>query len=190
MWLVFLLLIILIGFLYSNVEADLYNIDITEKKIDFKIKIYLKFFGIIKIFSITLDKVGIKVFNKKIAYSKIISKRDLEKINKQSFEIFKRFDIDFDKINFKLKIGLIDMGITNLIIIVFSSIFPNLVKNRVKRKNLKFEVLPDYKDFCLKLEGKISISIKTLALIKLYFKNIKIENEHNKNKNYGVKESF
>ena len=190
MWLVFLLLILVLGILYSKIEISLYSIDITDNTADFNEIISLKIFGLLKILKIRFNKYGIQVLNKRISYKSLLSNKNLKKINKQSLKTFERLNISFDKVDFKMKLGLIDMSLTNSVIVVFSSVFPNLIKNRVNMKNLSYEVLPDYKNFCIKLEGKISLSIRTLTLVKIYFKNIKSENEHNKNKNYRVKESY
>jgi len=190
MWLVFLLIIVTIGILLAKIEIVLYSVDITEKCMDFNLILYLKLFYFFKILKVRFNRHGLKIINKKIEYKELMSKRDFKRFNRQSFEIFKRFNINFNKVNFRLKIGLVDMALTNIVIVVFSSVFPNLVKNKVKRKNLNYKIFPDYKNFCVKLDGRISVSIKLLSLIKLYLKNIKLENEHNKNKNYRVKESY
>ena len=162
----------------------------SEKNVDFKVIVSIKLFSVLKVFSFELNRRGIKVFNKNIEYKKFITEKDLKKINRQTFEIIKKFNIEFDKIYFTLKIGLIDTSLTNVAIVVLSSIFPILIKGKVKRKNVKYEILPNYDKLSLDLKGKINISIKGLTLLKLYFKNIKHKIAHNKNENYGVKVSF
>ena len=136
MWLVFLLLILLFGILLSKIEFNLYNLDILEKKIDFKADISLKLFCFLRILSIRINNKEIERFNKKIPKVKEL----------------KKFHINIDRIRFKAKIGLLDMGLTNIVIIIFSSVFPNLIKKRIKRKKLKYEIIPDYKNLCFKLE--------------------------------------
>ena len=87
--------------------------------------------------------------------------------------------------------------LTNLVIILFSSVFPNFIKNRIEPKKVKYKILPDSSKMSeesillnLELTGEIRLSIKSLKIVKLYFENINNKIAHNKNKNYGVKESF
>ncbi|MBR2290023.1 MAG: hypothetical protein IJ867_05410 [Clostridia bacterium] len=190
MWLVFLLLIVILGILFSKIEANLYSVQITEKNADFKAVVSLKFFGILKIFNVYLNKTGLRFLNKKIAYQEIMSKREIKKVNKEALEMLKDFQMKLDKIDFTVKIGLMDMTLTNIAIVVLSGVLPVILQNRVKEKNRKYEILPDYQNLCLELKGRITISIKFLVLLKIYFKNRKTEIVHNKNKNERVKESF
>lgn len=187
MWLVFLFFIILLGITYSSIEVNLYNVSWVEKRFDFKVKLYIKIFGIFKILVFNTTRDGF-VFFKNI--KKFSSKKDLKKIYNDYLDILKKFNVKIDKINFDLKIGLLDVALTNLALVILSSIIPFVVKDRVKRENLKYKIVPDYNKFCFNLNGKISFSMKTLRFVKLYFKNIKQKNAHNKFKNYGVKESF
>lgn len=186
MWLVFLLLILLISLIFSSIEINLCKIDVIEKNYNYRIIITLKLFGIFKILFIKLDKNRVMFLGKKLD----VNKYKIRKIDKELFDLLKSFKIELKKIDFTCKVGLIDIGLTNLLVILFSSIFPIIVKNRIKKEKFKFKVFPEYNKFCFKFDGKIIISLKTLTIIKLYFKNIKSKMTHNKSKNYNVKESF
>lgn len=195
MWLVFLLLILILGILCSTIEASLYRIELTDKKFDLKLVISLKLYGIIKILHVDCNENGIKFLNKRITYKEIILKAkeddlNIKKISIDFFDLLKQADLKFKKMYFTLKVGLLEMSLTNIAIIVFSSIFPIFVKSKVKKQNLKYDVLPEYNKILIFLRGKINISVKSLNLIKLYFKNIKPQITHNKIKNCDVKESF
>lgn len=195
MWLVFLLLILILGILCSTIEASLYRIELTDKKFDLKLVISLKLYGIIKIVHVDCNENGIKFLNKRITYKEIILKAkeddlNIKKISIDFFDLLKQADLKFKKMYFTLKVGLLEMSLTNIAIIVFSSIFPIFVKSKVKKQNLKYDVLPEYNKILIFLRGKINISVKSLNLIKLYFKNIKPQITHNKIKNCDVKESF
>lgn len=191
MWLVFLLLIfLLIGIIFSSVEANLYSINVSERNSNFKISVSWKLFGFFTVLLIHLDKFGMKFFNKKILYKKFMKKLEIKKVNKEVLSFFKGLDIKYKKIYFTLKVGLIDVSLTNIAVVVLSSIVPIFLKNRVKQKNMNYEILPEYHKLDLNFKGKIIISIKSLTLIKLYLKNIKSEMAHTKSKNYNVKESF
>lgn len=190
MWLVFLFLILILLIIISSLELNLYQINIYKKKNDFRADLKIKIFGILKLTIIKFDENEIKVLNYRFKYSKFISKKYIQKINEKTINLIKMLNIKFDKIFFTLKIGLIDVTLTNFAIIIFSAVFPNFIKNKVKRENIKYDVFPKYNVFCLNLDGRITISFRILKLIKLYFKNIQIKNEHNKIKNYETKESF
>lgn len=189
MWLVFLLLFIVLGIVCSSIELNLYKIELTDKKFDFKLIVEFKLFGLFKILQMKLDRDGVKFLNKIITYKEIKLKAEKDNINISKID-FKVLDINLKKVYFKLKVGLLDIALTNIVIVIFSTIFPLFIKSKVKRKDLRYEIFPEYNKFCLFLNGKISVSIKPKSLIKLYFKNIKKENVQNKSKNYDVKESF
>ena len=178
MWLVFLIFLLFIGFIFSSIEISLNEIVVTEEKQDFKIIIYFKLFSILKIFFLKLDRYGIKIFNKNIP----ITREKLKSIDKGSFDLLRYLDIKLESVNFVLKVGVIDINLTNIAIVVVSTLFPILIRNRIKNKNLKYEILPEYDKLKFHFNGKISVSVKLLTFIKLHFKNIKSENTHNKRK--------
>ena len=186
MWLVFLFVLLFIGIIFSKLEINLSKIYFYEKDYNFNITLTLKLFFIIKAISIKLDKNKILLLGKRLN----INKYKIRKIDKKIFDLIKDFKIKIKKIDFTCKIGVIDIGLTNFIVILFSTLFPIFVKDRVKRKNFKFEVLPEYNKLLLDFQGKFIISIKISRLIKLHFKNIKSRFEHNKNKKYEVKEIY
>ena len=186
MWLVFLLLILIIGIIFLTIEINLSEIILTEKSFNFRIIISLKLFGFLKILFFNLDKNRIQILGKKFN----ISKYKIKKIDKKVFKLLRDFDIKLKKVVFECKIGILDVGLTNIGVILFSSIFPIIIKNRVSKKDFNFKVLPEYNKLCFRFRGKFIISLKILTLLKLYFKNIKLKMKHNKNKNYDVKESF
>ena len=180
MWLVFLISLLFIGFIFSSIEISLNEIVVTEEKQYFKIIIYFKLFSILKIFFLKLDRYGIKIFNKNIP----ITREKLKSIDKGSFDLLRDLDIKLESVNFVLKVGVIDINLTNIAIVVASTLFPILIRNRIKNKNknLKYEILPEYDKLKFHFNGKISVSVKLLTFIKLHFKNIKSENTHNKRK--------
>ena len=186
MWLVFLFVILILGIILSKLEIKLSKIYLNEKNFDFEFFVSLKLFYILKILSIRLDKNRIILLGKRLN----ISKDEIKKIDKKIFNLIKSFNIKIRKADFTCKIGVIDIGITNFFVILLSTLFPIFVKNRVKRQNFKFKVLPEYNKFLLNFNGKFIISVNILTLIKLHFKNIKSKIAHNKNKNYEVKEIF
>lgn len=166
MWLVFLLALILIGIIFSRVEVDLREIYITDKDYNFKIIISLKLFGKIRVLFLKLDRFGIKLFGKKLN----INTNKIKKIDKDTFKLLKDLKLDLEKVNFNLKIGLIDLTLTNLAIVLFSSLFPNLVRNRLKSENLRYEVLPEYNKFYISFKGNFSVTVKLLRLLKINFR--------------------
>ncbi len=166
MWLVFLLALILIGIIFSRVEVDLREIYITDKDYNFKIIISLKLFGKIKVLFLKLDRFGLKLFGKKLN----INTNKIKKIDKDTFKLLKDLKLDLEKVNFNLKIGLIDLTLTNLAIVLFSSLFPNLVRNRLKSENLRYEVLPEYNKFYINFKGNFSVTVKLLRLLKINFR--------------------
>ena len=186
MWLVFLLIILILGIIFSKIEINLNELYFNEKSYNFKITVALKLFFIIKVISIKLDKNKILLLGKKLK----INKFKIRKIDKKVFDLIKSFKIKIRKIDFVCKIGAISISLTNFFVVLFSTLFPIFVKNRVKRENFKFKVLPEYNKLLLNFSGNFIISIKLLTLIKIHFKNIKSKYEHNKNKNYDVKEIF
>ena len=186
MWLVFLLLIFMIGIIFSTLEINLSEIFFQEKKFNFKIIISFKLFGFFKVLFLRLDKNRAKILGEKFN----ISKYKIKKIDKKVFKLLKDFDIKFKKVDFICKIGILDIGLTNIVIVLFSSVFPIIIKDRVARKDFNFKVFPEYNKLCFKAKGKFIISLKILTLLKLYFKNKKLKMMHNKSKNYDVKESF
>ena len=187
MWLVFLLFIFLLGIVFSNIEINLCNIYLLEKNYNFKISISLKLFGIFKILFVDLDRFGIKFFNKKIFFNK---SNLLKKIDKETFKLLENLNIKLKKVNFVLKVGLIDIGLTNIAVVIFSTIFPIYINNRIERKKVKYKILPEYNKLYIDFKGKFIVSMKFFKFIKFYLKNIKTKTTHNKNKNYNVKESL
>lgn len=183
MWLVFLFLIFIFVIAFSKAEINLYSINIHEKKINFRADLKLKIFGLLKI-------VLVRFSDKETRVLRVISRNSIKAVNKDDFEFIKKLNIQIDKILFDMKIGLIDVSFTNVAIIIFSTIFPKIIKNMVKMENVKYKVFPKYDQLCLEVKGKISFSFRIMELIKLYYENIKKKNEHNKSKNYGVKESL
>ena len=186
MWLVFLLVIFILGIIFSKIEINLNELYFNEKSYNFKITVALRMFYFIKIISIKLDKNRILLFNKRLK----IKKFNVRKIDKKLLELIKSFKIKIRKIDFVCKIGVISISLTNFFVILFSTLFPIFVKDRIKRENFSFKVLPEYNKLLLDFKGDFIISIKLLTLIKIHFKNIKSKFEHNKNKNYEVKEIF
>ena len=197
MWLVFLFLIVILGIVYSKLEVNLYHVVVQEKDWDFNTSIAFKFFGFLTICVFKIDKKYIRFLHFKMPYKKMISKEKMKQINKDALEILKKLHLQLDKVNFDLRIKLVDIVLKNLVIILFSSVFPNFIKNRIEPKKVKYKILPDSSKMSeesillnLELTGEIRLSIKSLKIVKLYFENINNKIAHNKNKNYGVKESF
>lgn len=177
MWLVFLLFILLVGLFLANIEISLNEINLNRENYNFKIVISLKLFGVFKIVSAKLDRFGIRIFNKKVP----VSKDKIREFDKESFDLLKDLDLNLKKLKFTLKIGLFDINLTNIAIVIISTIFPFWIR-RAKKKNIKYEILPEYNKVCLYFKGKISVSLKLLRLLKFHFKNKKTEITHNKNK--------
>lgn len=190
MWLVFLLILFCILWIFSNIEIDLKNIDISKKSMNFKIIIYLNLLFIFKFEILKFDKYKYRFFFEKYFHNELKSKTDIKYIKNIIFEIIKKFNIKLKKANFVLKIGLIDMSLTNIAIVVFSSLFSIYLKNNYKLPKIQYKVFPNYNNFIINFQGNISVSFKTIKLIKYYFLNIKRINTNNKLKNYKVKESY
>ena len=188
MWLVFFVVCVFMGILLSSIELELVNIDVTEKKCDFKWNILLKIFYFLKIKIFVLDKYGIKFFNKTFLYKNLILNKSTFKLNNEIIDLIKKLNIKINKSEFEIYVGLIDITPTNIAVVMFSSIMPCLLKKN--NKKIKYKILPEYNRLHFKFNGKISISISILNLLKFYFKNIKREITHNKYKNYEVKESL
>lgn len=189
MWLVFFVVILIFGIYFSSIEAKLYNIYLTEKKSNYNVKLIFKLFRFFSIFSINLDNSGIKILGQKILYSqKFKNKR---KIDENILELFfKDNNVVLKKFDIIIKIGLIDRALTNIVIVLISSIFPFYIKKRIDRKDLKYNIFPSYNKLLFEMKGNINITIKTSIFVKKFFKNIKSKITHNKNKNYEVKESL
>lgn len=171
MWLVFLLflsIILLLGIIYSKIELDLQHIRITEKSIEYKLKASFKLFGLFTVIVVHFDEEGIKILKRKIDYKKMKMKNETIKFYKKLIRILKK--VKFDKINFVLKIGLIDVFLTNDVIVIISSAFPMVIKNKVKRKKLNYKILPEYNKLNFYLSGTIKFSIKSLELREFIFR--------------------
>ena len=170
MWLVFLLIFFLVGIFYSKIELEIRHIFLSPKEFNFEIKLLFKLWNILPVFKVPLKQIRIQEGNKKLLIN------------------FK--NIKFEKIFFTLKIGLDDIFLTNTVIVVIASILPLFFHDKVRRKNIKYEILPEYDKVQVHLLGKIRMSIKTSLLLRNYLKNIKSKIVHNKDKNDEVKESL
>ena len=188
MWLVFLSLFFFVGIFYSKIELNVKYIFISPKDIHMEIPVWFKWWGILPIFKLYLNQTGIRIGNYKISYGKLISKRKMTVFNRNLLENWKH--IKFDKLVFTLKIGLEDIFLTNISVVAIATILPFLICDKVKRKNVKYEILPEYDKVQLQLLGEIKILLSISQLLKYDWQNIKSKMAHNKNKNDEVKESF
>jgi len=188
MWLVFLLGFFLVGLFYSRIELNIKSVLISLKEIHMEIPIWFQWWGIVPVFKLYLNPSGIRIGNHRISYARLISKRKMEVFNEQLLENWK--NIKFHRFVFTLKIGLKDVFLTNMAIVTIATILPFLIHDKVKRENVKYEILPKYDKVQLELEGEIKISLAIYQLFKYDRQNIKSKIAHNKNKNDEVKESF
>ena len=188
MWLVFLSFFFLVGIFYSKIELNVKYIFISPKDVHAEIPVWFKWWGILPVFKLYLNQAGIRIGNYEISYGKLISKRKMTVFNRKLLENWKH--IKFDKLIFTLKIGLEDAFLTNIVIVVLSTTLPFLIYGKVKRKNVKYEILPEYDKVQLQLLGEIKISLTISQLLKHDWQNIKSKMTHNKNKNDEVKENF
>lgn len=178
MWLVFLLIFFTIVIFNSKFEIVIYEVNISDKKTIIKLKIFLKLLNFLKIFLLNVSKKDFDFLKNK--YNKQISS----------------FDIKLEKIDFNLKIWIINHLISSIAVAIISGVIPNIIRERIDWKNLNYSILPynmsenAKTSIKIDLKGKVSFSMKSKELIKLYLKNKYFINWHNKEKNDKVKESF
>lgn len=190
MWLVFLFLIlILLGIVFFRIEIVLKKIVLNKNTQDFKLNINFMFFGFIKVFCVHLDKEGIKFFNKKILYENLMSKEkfehlklDIEKVGfKETLQIIKELKLKINTAKFSLRLGLGEIFLTNILVVIVSSLISVLygIKGiEVKLKNINYKVLPDFNKVSLLFEGRFCLSFKGFEVIKLFFKNYYGKKKH------------
>ncbi len=186
MWLVLLFLLILfLGIIFSKISINIKNIRISDKKVDFQIKIKLYLFYFIKIISIKCNNLGIIIFGKTIPYKKFIKDVKFENIIKKDFrdltlKKIKTMDLKIDNVNFTLKIGVKDVFITSFLVVFLSTYISTLLMKETKRINYRkihYNILPEFNKYELVLEGNTTVSMKTRNL-GIFFNT----NEHNKKK--------
>lgn len=174
MWIVFLIFILILGFVFSKIKVNIQKIKIDMNSFNFKVKLGFLWFGIIKIFSIEFNEIGIKFFNKQIKYKKIIDKSQMKKIKDDLY----KFDIKaIEKLNpkielmkFNLKVGTEDIFITSFLVTIVSVIITELLRRKMKKINLKktyYKVLPEYNKNEIYYEGQTLVDIKTMNIFKL-----------------------
>ena len=90
MWIVFLLIILILGILFSKIEINLNELYFNEKNYNFKITVSLKLFFVIKVISIKFDKNRALLLGKKLN----INKYKIKKFDKRLFNLIEKFKIN------------------------------------------------------------------------------------------------
>jgi len=182
MWLVFLFLILIVlQILFLRVNIVLKNIVINKNSKDFKIDIDFMLFGIIRIFCVHLNKYGVKFLNKKFKYENFISKEkiehlklDIEKLDfKQPLKVIKDMKIKISTAKFSLKLGLGEIFLTNIFVVIVSSLISGLcaiIGVKANLKNIDYKILPEFNKMNLEFKGNFILSFRFFELIKLVLK--------------------
>ncbi len=177
----FFLLSIFILFLlvvFSSIQIKIDNlngyIDSNKKEIDFKIFLIFKLLGFIKLFKIKIKKNSIKnknLFNIK----KLIKTNTRKKDISNKIKSIKRLDINVEKINLNLDIGIEDAAITAISIGILSSIISTLFERYLNITTYKkWRIQPIYgEENILKFDINCIINLKLLHIIYTVLKKDK-----------------
>lgn len=172
--LVFLLLIILILFITSTIkvnieEFELYNINLKNEKLNYKIYIELYLFGIIKIIKLKLK-------------NKYINNNKLPK-NKKNIKLFFDNKIVLENIKLKISLGTKSIQLTTAFVFILNTIISIILSQKIKEyDNNKYfySTLPIYNNNdVLQISLNSIISIKLVHIIYIIYSLIKESGEKN-----------
>jgi hypothetical protein len=188
MWLVFCFIgFIILGIIFSKIEITLKNIVLNQTKQDFLIELKILFFGFIKICTVNFKNNEFIIYGKRISYKQILSSKEFKRLKldfkKTNFnEVinnFKKLKPKISIVKFLLKIGFGEMFLTQIFIVIISTILPLLTRLKIFEINFKkidYRILPEFNKLGLEFSGKLNIEFKTFEIIKLLV-NKKIENK-------------
>lgn len=173
MILVFIFLILILGFIFSKISIYVENFNLNNNleklKAKFCIKIRFKLFGLIPILFINLKEDGVRIFGIKIDYKKFIENENIKKGIKNAKNKFKISNIkllkpNLENINLKLSLGTESIIITTFLVtlasVFLSYICKKTIKNFDKEKH-KYIISPNYEE-----ENKVFLEFQGIFNIK------------------------
>ena len=167
LWLILILLIIFVLFFTSTIKLEVKNFarnlpKIKGKIIDANLEIRLRLY--------LLNKI--KIFDANIADTKIEKKfetklkEDKNKINLEILKNLKEVNVEFEKIDLKIWIGLEDAAATAISVGILWTVLGILFRNKIKRPDQqKYEINPIY-------QGKNILNIEFNGIFILNMWNI------------------
>lgn len=198
MWLVFIFIIIL-GIITIRIRVNIIKIVVNGNEINFKVKVDIMIFGLIKICSIYFFKDYFKIFHKKLFYMDFIDKSRLKRLKEDARNIkiskiknwISLIELKMIKVKFNLKIGFEDIFISNFLVVILSIFIAISLSNNVNKKNqkkVKYQILPEFNKNEFNYNGNIIFVFKLKNVILIYYKNRKKKKVHNNIKNHARKE--
>ena len=176
LWLILILLIIIVLFFTSTIKLEVKNFarnlpKIKGKIIDTNLEIRLKLY--------LLNKI--KIFDANIADTKIEKKfetklkEDKNKINLEILKNLKEVNVEFEKIDLKIWIGLEDAAATAISVGILWTVLGILFRNKIKRPDKqKYEINPIYQGKnILNIEFNGIFILNMWNIINIIFKLIK-----------------
>ena len=183
MWLVFVFFILLIlEIFFSNINIILKKVVLNKNASDFRIDINFCIFKVLKIFTIKLNKDGVKFLNKMIPFKKSI-KEEIQKL-KLNFEelkfngiltVLKEVNPKIKKAKFALNLGIGDIFLTSTLVVMVSSIisvFLGMQLFETNYKKIDYKVIPEFNKLNFEFNGDFSINIKFFKIIKVFIKSL------------------
>ena len=166
-----------------QVEIKKLEIDTTNKKgnkiEDYIVNIKIKVLGKITLLKITINKEIMKKY--RLINEKVLMKiRDVEKelmdprkesLVRNNLKYIRQLDIQVDKVDLYLKIGLIDAFYTAILVGVISTVISIIVsKNTKNYKCNKYSIIPEYdSELAIKLNLNCIIKIKMIHIINVIY---------------------
>ena len=174
----------IIGLFLSKVKVKFKNFEYitnlkeTHKKFEINVGIYL--YGHIKILGATLGDDGVKIFGKKLYYSKFKWLEPFKNVDFKNlgddFKIseLKKWKLELEKLDLKLDMGFENVLFTSFAIFLSSTFLSVFVKKTVKKyssKKYKYIILPHYRSGnVIKLIANGIITAKTVHIIFILLK--------------------
>ncbi len=174
MILVFIFLFIFIGLINSLITINIENFNLKNFSGDFdakySIKIKLKLYNIIPVFSISLknDKaniMGIKIDIKKFKEIFNMKNRILKAKNNFKLSSIKYLKPNIENINLKLSLGTGSIFITSFLVPFISTILSFFIKKTIKKfdeKKYRYIIKPEFED-----KTKVYLQLNAIFNIKL-----------------------
>lgn len=171
------ILIFILGIIFSKIKISIEKIELNMSKITFRVKVGFYLFGLIKIFTIECNEIGIKIFGKNIPYKKFlkvnIDKYILEHLKKKDVIELEEMNVKIDSANFTLKLGTEDLFVTVFLVTLIASIIPQFVRKQLNHKKIHYKILPEFNKNEIYYEGQVAISLKTICIISTLKENNK-----------------
>ena len=151
---VFLILLFIIGFVFSNIEVEISHLKFHSKtkrhlNKDYEIIIKLSMFCFLPIFKIRINKARLEKIKIKEKIKKIDFKflENNQKLDKNVLEAIKQLNISIQKINLQIEIGTENASLTSILVPAISTILAIILQKKIKKfENQIFMVHPIYQN--------------------------------------------